>query len=311
MIDFTSKDTIINALPMFHSFGLILAFISTLCHVPAVLVPSPLLYRVIPEITYDRKGTILFGTSTFLQNYGKYAHPYDFNFLRYVFCGGEKLQEHVYNLWLDKFGIRICEGYGLTETAPILAIQSKLLFKKGSVGCLVPGVKYELEKVEGIDEGGKLKIQAPNLMKGYLMADKGFVKTPEWFDTGDIVTMDEKGFVTIQGRSKQFVKIGGEMVSLSSVEDSVKKALGIDVVVAVGIADMRKGERIEIAVSSKEKNIDFSKIKEYWKASNLSPISIPSKLHILEAIPLLGSGKIDKVSVKKQIEQINKDEREK
>lgn len=311
MIDFTSKDTIIHALPMFHSFGMILSFVSTLCHVPAVLVPSPLLYRVIPEITYDKKGTILFGTSTFLQNYGKYAHPYDFNFLRYVFCGGEKLQDHVYDLWIEKFGIRICEGYGLTETAPILSIQSKLLFKKGSVGCFVPGVKYELEKVEGIDEGGKLKIQAPNLMKGYLISEKGFVKTPEWFDTGDIVTIDEKGFVTIQGRSKQFVKIGGEMVSLSLVEDNVKKALGIDVVVAVGIADMRKGERIEVAVSIKEKNIDFSKIKEYWKTNSLSPLSIPSRLHVLEAIPLLGSGKIDKVSVKKQIEKIYKDESEK
>lgn len=308
VIDFTSKDIIINALPMFHSFGLILAFISTLCHVPSVLVPSPLMYRVIPEITYDKKGTIIFGTSTFLNNYAKYAHPYDFYFLRYAICGGEKLQEQVYNLWLEKFGIRICEGYGLTETAPILAIQSKILFKKGSVGCLLPGIKYELEKVEGIDDGGKLKIKAPNLMRGYLLSDKGFVQAPEWFDTGDIVTIDERGFVIIQGRSKQFVKIGGEMVSLSLVEENVKNALGIDIAVAVGVSDIKKGERIEIAVTNK--SVDISKIKEYWKLNNLSPLSIPSKVHILNCIPLLGSGKVDKVSVKREIEQTYKDERE-
>lgn len=300
MIDFSSKDKIINALPMFHSFGLILSFLSVLCHVPTFLVPSPLLYKAIPEITYDRKGTILFGTSTFLSAYGRYANPYDFYSIRYVFCGAEKLQEHVRNLWMEKTGISVYEGYSLTETAPILSLQTPMLYQKGSVGCLVPGVKYQIEKVEGVEEGGKLKVQAPNVMRGYLIHGKGFEETPEWFDTGDIVTMDNKGFVTIQGRAKQFVKIGGEMVSLAFVEQHAKAALGVDDVVAVGLSDARKGERIELAVTSLDATIQ--QLRDYWKKQNLSTLSLPSRIHVFASIPLLGSGKVDRISIKKQIE---------
>jgi acyl-[acyl-carrier-protein]-phospholipid O-acyltransferase / long-chain-fatty-acid--[acyl-carrier-protein] ligase len=302
MIDLTSQEKIINSLPMFHSLGLILVFLSTLCHVPTVFVPSPLMYKAIPEIAYDLKGTILVGTSTFLSAYGRYANPYDFFKLRLAICGGEKLQEHVYQNWVDKFGIRICEGYGLTETAPLLSIQTPMLYKKGSVGCLVPGVKHQLEKVEGIEEGGKLKVKAPNLMKGYLLHEKGFVKAPEWFDTGDIVTVDDRGFVTIQGREKQFVKIGGEMVSLAVVEENVKSALGIADIVAVGLSDKRKGERIELVSTSPDATMQ--PIRDYWKANGISPLSLPAKVHVVKAIPILGSGKVNKVAIKKELEQM-------
>jgi acyl-[acyl-carrier-protein]-phospholipid O-acyltransferase / long-chain-fatty-acid--[acyl-carrier-protein] ligase len=302
MIDLTSKDKIVHVLPMFHSFGLILSFASVLCHVPSLLIPSPLLYKAIPELTYMKKGTILLGTSTFLYAYGRNANPYDFSFVRYVISGGEKLQEHVRTLWMKKFGLRIYEGYGLTETSPILSLQTPLLYKEGSVGCLVPGVKYQLEPVEGMD-GGRLKIQAPNLMKGYLLADKGFQKAPEWFDTGDIVTIDEKGFVTIQGRAKQFVKIGGEMISLPAVEQHVKSALGVEEVVALGVKDAKKGERIEVVTTSSTANLN--QIRDYWKEHQLSSLSLPTRIHVFSTLPLLGSGKVDRVSIQKQIENMN------
>lgn len=301
MVDFTSKDKIMNALPIFHSFGLILTFLSPLCHVPTYLIPSPLMYKAIPELTYDRKGTILFGTSTFLSAYGRYANPYDFHGLRYVYAGAEKLQDSVKNNWFDKFGIRVMEGYGLTETAPILSLQTKMLYKKGSVGCLVPGVKHRIEPVDGVAEGGKLQIQAPNLMRGYLIAGQGFVPAPEWFDTGDIVSIDEKGFVTIQGRAKRFVKIGGEMVSLAVVEQHAKQAVGDEgEVVAVRVSDERKGERIELVSTSSLMTREL--IREYWKQNSLSTLSLPNTIHIMKEIPLLGSGKADVTKLTKQIQ---------
>ncbi|MBP1309157.1 acyl-[acyl-carrier-protein]-phospholipid O-acyltransferase/long-chain-fatty-acid--[acyl-carrier-protein] ligase [Paenibacillus sp. 1182] len=302
MVDLTSEDRIMNALPMFHSFGLILTFLSPLCHVPIYMIPSPLMYKAIPEWTYDRKGTILFGTSTFLAAYGRYAHPYDFHRLRYVYAGAEKLQESVKSLWFEKFGIRVLEGYGLTETAPILALQTPMLYKSGSVGCLVPGVKHRIEPVEGISEGGRLQIQAPNLMRGYLMAEEGFVPAPEWFDTGDIVKLDGKGFVEILGRAKRFVKIGGEMVSLAVVEHHAKQAIGEGTVVAVSLKDERKGERIELVATSEHATKE--KIRLYWRAHNVSPLALPTTVHVIKEIPMLGSGKADIAKVNEYIQSL-------
>lgn len=300
VIDFTSQDKIIHALPIFHSFGLIVSFLSPLCHVPMFMVPSPLLYKAIPEIAYDKLGTLLFGTSTFLSAYGRNAHPYDFNKMRYVFSGAEKLQDHVRDMWIDKFGIRLLEGYGLTETSPILSLQTPMLYKRGTVGCLVPGVKHRIETVDGVEEGGKLLIQAPNLMKGYLISGQGFVPTPEWFDTGDIISLDKKGFVSILGRAKRFVKIGGEMISLAAVEQSVKQAIGEGEFVAVRVSDAKKGERIELVATSPETTKE--KLREYWKTNNLTSLSLPSTIHIVKEIPLLGSGKADVTKITKEIQ---------
>lgn len=299
MIDFTSKDKILNALPMFHTFGLFLTVLGTLAHVPSFFIPSPLLYKVIPEIAYQKKATILVGTSTFLSAYGRYANPYDFFSLRYIICGAEKCQEHVRELWMKKFGLRILEGYGMTETAPVLALQTPILNKENTVGCLVPGVKYRLEEVEGIDKGGKLQIQAPNLMKGYLINEKGFVPTPEWFDTGDIVTVDEEGFITIEGRAKLFVKIAGEMISLPFVEEHAKDALSVEEVVAVGAADKKKGERIVLVTTSPDTNIQ--NLRDYWKEHKLTALSFPSQIHYIEKLPMLGSGKVNRKEIEKQI----------
>jgi len=122
--------------------------------------------------------------------------------------------------------------------------------------------------VDGIKEGGKLLIQAPNLMKGYLRHGKVFEPTPEWFDTGDIVSVDEKEFISIKGREKQFVKVAGEMISLSVVEEYSKLALGVEEVVAVGLSDIRKGERIEIATTLS--NADMTKLRDYWKNNSIT-----------------------------------------
>src|SRR6185312_6570878 len=197
-VDFSPSDIVLNALPLFHSFGLtggtLLPLVSG---VRIFLYPSPLHYRIVPEVAYDTNATILFGTDTFLTGYARAANPYDFYNLRYVFAGAEKVRDETRRQWMEKFGLRILEGYGATETSPVIATNTPMHFKAGTVGRLLPGISCRLDKVEGIAEGGRLIVAGPNVMKGYLNASApgGIEAPPEgWYDTGDIVAIDAEGF---------------------------------------------------------------------------------------------------------------------
>ena len=254
-IDFGRQDKLFNVLPVFHSFGLTAGTILPLVSgVPIYLYPSPLHYRTVPELIYGVNATIVFGTDTFLAGYARAAHPYDFRSLRYILAGAEPVRESTRRTYMEKFGLRILEGYGVTETAPVLALNTPMFNKFGTVGRLMPGITPRLEPVPGVDEGGRLYVKGPNVMLGYLKADNPGVLEPThegWHDTGDIVTIDAQGFVTIKGRAKRFAKIGGEMISLAAVE-SLAAQLWPDVLSAVATApDPRKGERLVLVTQKK------------------------------------------------------------
>lgn len=290
VIDLTNQDKILNALPMFHSFGLTAgSMLPVIAGIPAYLYPSPLHYKVISELCYDQNITLMFGTSTFLAGYGKYAHPYNFYSLRYIFAGAEKLKPDVRQMWMDKFGVRIFEGYGATETSPILSLNTPLANKPGTVGRLLPGMEYQLEQVEGITQGGELLVKGPNVMKGYLIHGKGFIPCEEWYHTGDLVEADADGYLTIQSRLKRFAKIGGEMVSLNLVEELAAQCFGHSDFATVTISDARKGERILLYTTDETAKLD--RLRAYLAEKQFSPLLLPSSIRWTKALPLLGSGK--------------------
>ncbi|HVJ77205.1 MAG TPA: acyl-[ACP]--phospholipid O-acyltransferase [Hyphomicrobium sp.] len=292
------SDKVFNALPVFHSFGLTAGLLMPLvAGVPVFLYPTPLHYRIIPELVYGSNATILFGTDTFLSGYARVAHPYDFARVRLVLAGAEAIKDRTRQLYMDRFGVRILEGYGVTETAPVLAINTPLANKAGSVGRLSPLMDARLEPVPGIETGGRLFVRGPNVMLGYYRAENPGVLEPPadgWHDTGDIVDIDAQGFITIKGRAKRFAKIAGEMVSLSAVEALAAELWPTLITVVVALPDARKGERLALlttdAKCTREAFLQFARRK------GATELMVPADILVVGKIPLLGSGKPDYVA---------------
>ena len=300
-IDFGRKDLVFNVLPMFHSFGLTVGTVLPLVSgVRIFLYPSPLHYRTVPELIYGLNATIMFGTDTFLNGYARAANAYDFYSLRYILSGAEPVRESTRRVYLEKFGLRILEGYGVTETAPALALNTPMFNKFGTVGRLLPGMEARLEKVEGVDEGGRMLVKGPNVMLGYLRAENpGVLEPPEhgWHDTGDIVEIDKQGFITIKGRAKRFAKVGGEMVSLAAVEALAGDLWPDHLSAVASVPDARKGERLIMFTQNPgATRSDFIAFARFRHASELM---IPSDIVVMEKLPLLGTGKADLVAIGK------------
>jgi len=296
--DIQHNDRVFNALPLFHSFGLTIGTLLALVRgVYVFIYPSPLHYRVVPTIFYDRDCTLMIGTNTFLNGYARKAHPYDFRSLRYMFAGAEKVQEATANLWARRFGVRILEGYGATECSPCVSLNTPMEAKYGSTGRLLPHVEYKLEPVEGVTEGGRLLVRGPNVMKGYLNpdADAQFKALRGWYDTGDIANVDAERYVTILGRLKRFAKVSGEMVSLTAVEDALAGAFpqyGLRCQVAVlSRPDEDKGEML-VAVTN-ESRLQLDEIRAAIRAKGLANLCAPREVKHVREIPKLGTGKVN------------------
>ena len=298
-IDFQPTDTVFTCLPLFHSFGLNAGFLMPLLGGSRIfLYPTPLHYRIIPELIYELDATILFGTNTFFKGYAKYAHNFDFHNLRFTVAGAEKLDDATVRLWMERFGSRILQGYGVTETSPVISVNTPLEHKLGTVGRPVTGMQCYLAPVDGIQDGGRLVVRGPNVMLGYLLAERpGELVPPEteqgvgWYDTGDIASIDDEGFISILGRAKRFAKIGGEMVSLTAVEELALNVWPTYSHAAVHLPDASKGEKILLATNKPD--ADRRDLIDYARQQGYSELTIPKRLINLDEIPALGSGKTD------------------
>ena len=304
-IDFGREDKVFNVLPVFHSFGLTVGVMLPLVFgVRVYLYPSPLHYRTVAELIYAVDATIMFGTDTFLAGYARVAHPYDFRSLRYILAGAEPVKETTRRTYMEKFGLRILEGYGVTETAPALALNTPMFNKFGTVGRILPGMEARLEKVEGVEEGSRLYVRGPNVMLGYLKADDpGVLERPVegWHDTGDIVTIDEQGFLTIKGRARRFAKVGGEMISLAAVEALASELWPNALSAVVAVPDPRRGERLILI--TQQKGATRADFQGFAKAKHASDLMIPSEVWVLDKLPVLATGKADMVAVGRLVEE--------
>lgn len=311
-LDFGIHDIAFNTLPLFHCFGMTGMILMVLQGIRTFFYPSPLHYRIIPEVIYDIGATIMFATDTFLHGYGKYAHPYDFCSLRYVFAGAEKLKSKTRNYWLETYGVRILEGYGATETSPVISVNTSMHNKTGTVGRLMPKMSYRILPVEGIDDGGLLCLKGPNIMLGYMMPDKpGVIVAPKvenigeyWYNTGDVVDIDDGGYIKILGRVKRFAKVAGEMVSLTAVEEVASNIDSDEEHAAVHILDEQKGEQIFLLTSAKD--LDRDKFLVAVKKAQISELHIPRYFIYRKDVPLLATGKIDYRKVLKLAEEHKK-----
>ncbi len=300
-------DTVFNALPMFHSFGLTVGTLFPVLEGSKLfLYPSPLHYRVVAEIVYEIGATIMFGTDTFFRGYGKIAHPFDFHNVRFMFGGAEAIKPDTRNMWMERLGIRVMEAYGSTECSPVVCANNRIFNRFGSIGKLLPAIEHRIVPVDGIEKGGELVVKGPNVMLGYIMPDKPGVLAPledGWYHTGDVVEIDEIGFVYIKDRIKRFAKIGGEMVSLNAVQEMVCKAyewMGAEFQYGVvAIPHESKGEQIVLVTNNKQ--VTQEVIHDYIKNNGLSELYLPRLILFKEQLPVFATGKMDNVSLKKLV----------
>ena len=303
---FSVLDNFFMALPVFHSFGFTCGMILPVSRgVKVFFYPTPLHYKIIPELIYDINATVTFTTPTFFTGYGKSAHAYDFYSLKIAVVGAEKVKEETVKHLFTNFGISLLEGYGATETAPVLSVNTPMYHKKGSVGRIFPGIEVRLDEVPGIKDGKKLVVRGRNVMLGYMKADNpGVIQPPEdgWYDTGDIVDFDKDRFITIKGRAKRFAKIAGEMVSLTAVEESISKLWKDYQHAVVAIPDEKKGEQLVLFTT--RPNTTFSEISADFKAQGYSDLFVPKKVKVLEEMLIMGNGKVNYVGLIEQAKEL-------
>lgn len=311
-VDFYPSDRALSAMPIFHSFGLCAGIIMP----PSLgmlvyLYPSPLHYKTIPIICYDERITILFATDTFLSGYAKAASDnYDFSSIRLLIEGGEKLKQTTQDIWFKRYGLRITEGYGVTEASPVIANNYHARHKSGTVGTFVCGLDYRLEPVEGLEDGGRLWVRGDNIMMGYLrITAPGVLEPPKdgWYDTGDIVSIDEEGFITILGRAKRFAKIGGEMISLAAIEELVKEKWPEEKHAAVMLDGGARGETLSL-ITTRE-SLKRDELRQTLSDFGVAEIAIPKKVLFMPDMPLLATGKVNYPALDEELKKAEEEKK--
>lgn len=305
---FGPEDRIFNCLPVYHSFGLTAGtLLPMVCGARLMLYTTPLHYKAIPGLIRDKACTVLFSTSTFLNHYARNARDDDLLSLKTVVAGAEKLAEPVRQTWRERFGIEVLEGYGATEAAPVLSVNHPDDNRPGSVGRLLPGIDYRIVPVPGIEQGGELHVRGPNLMSGYYRYEApGQLEPPRsslgdgWHNTGDVVEMDADGHLRIQGRLKRFAKVAGEMVSLETAEAIARSASPDALHAALAVPDASRGESIVLCTT--DPTLTRERLLEVARAHGHAELAVPRKLYVLEQIPLLASGKVDYMGLRRSMQ---------
>jgi acyl-[acyl-carrier-protein]-phospholipid O-acyltransferase/long-chain-fatty-acid--[acyl-carrier-protein] ligase len=304
VIDYGPNDKFLSSLPLYHAYALTAcALLPLFSGTRIYLYTTPLHYKEIPELAYTRGCTFLFGTSTFLAHYGRQAHPYDFHKMRVVVSGAEKLNHEVANLWLRKFGLRIMEGYGATECAPVLSLNTPLRYKPGTIGKLLPGIDHHIVPVPGIARGGVLHVRGPNVMRGYYLYNRPCELQPPssevgegWYNTGDIVELDDEGYVTVHGRVKRFAKIAGEMISLEVVEQIASHASPGHQHAATLELVAQTGESTVLFTT--DPKLDRIALQKSARELGAQDLAVARRVVHVTTLPLLGSGKTDYVRLR-------------
>jgi len=303
--DFYASDALLNPLPVFHCFGLTVGtLLPLMIGVKMICHPTPLQPREIVRRIRRHGATILISTDTFINQYARVSETGDLDSLRMAVCGAERLRDETRAFLRKKTGVTLLEGYGVTEASPVVAANQPEANHPGTVGRMLPGMQARLEPVEGITGAGKLQIRGPNIMLGYIRPDAPgkIVPPPEgWYDTGDIVAIDEEGFIAIRGRLKRFAKIGGEAVSLAVVENIATALWPENAHAAVAVPDGRKGEQIVLVTDAQ----DARRVDMVGWAQNhgVTELALPRRVVLVNAIPVLATGKTDYVSVQRLAEQ--------
>ncbi len=298
-VEILPSDIFFNPLPTFHCYGLTAGTLWPILNgFPVVLHPSPLQTKVIPKRIFETGSTVLFATDTFLQQYMRASEDGAMSSLRIAVCGAERVKDETRQIAERRFGFEVLEGYGVTEGSPVLAANQPGDIRTGTVGKLLPGVVARLEPVEGLATGQRLFVRGPNIMQGYITPEAPGVVMPlagGWHDTGDIVSFDADGYMSIRGRMKRFAKIGGEMVSLAVVENCATALWPDNMHAAAIFPDDRKGEQIVLVTDRAAP--DRAQLLSWAQNHGVPEMAVPKKIVSVAEIPVLGTGKLDYVAI--------------
>ncbi len=307
-IGITSEDTLLANLVFFHVFGLTVNLWVPLYHgMTMITYANPLDFQTISRIAREEKPTIMVGTPSFFWGYLQKSEPGDFRSLRLMVAGADKCPDSLREGWLKKHSVTLLEGYGATETSPVISVNSKEFNRPGSVGKVIPGAQVRIENFETGKECptgvvGKIMVKGDIVMKGYY---EDPVQTAEvmkegWYNTGDMGYLDEDKYLWHAGRFKRFAKVGGEMISLVRVENILEKYLPQGTACCVvEIMNEKKGSYIIAAVSH-----DIHKTEILRKMMNDLPgIALPREFVVISEMPVMGTGKIDFRTVTKMVQE--------
>lgn len=295
-------EVMFSALPHFHAFGLTAGVVLPLLNgMKTVIGLSPLRHKENLQLIREHHATVLLSTDTFLAQMHKVATPQDLASIRFVVAGAERLKPRTRELY-EALGVTMLEGYGATEAGPVIAVNVPGASRHGTVGRILPHIEYRIEPHDGIEDGGVLHVRGPNMMKSYLhdLLEERSSLDDGWYDTGDIVSVDDGGYLVIKGRKKRFTKIAGEMISLGYIEDEISRLSPDSQHAAIAIeSDMQNKTRI--CLYTNDPALTLENIRLHFHEARIPNTYLPRELIHMAELPVLRTGKVDYQTLQQQI----------